>query len=384
MSFIKKHYRRLKKAIRAPHLISYYFREKASYLPYYLREGTFAFKPTEIKLYVNSVCNARCLMCDIGMNNQHSIFYRQLAPGENNQISLEICRRITEDVKHFKPKINISGTEPLLHTDLVEMVGIFKREGLYVSLSTNGMLLPELAEPIFSQGIDGVSVSLDGPERVHNQIRGVDIYSKAMAGIQEIVRLKRRNRSNNFKIGINFCITPLNYEHLANFAPKMIRDEKVDYVHFTHPYFITEQASEDFHRKYPNLGHITPTNIGMDFSKIDVDILWTQLQQLKRDYNSGEIIYNIDFSSRNKLNEYYSFPEVIVAKEKCHVPWKRVTILVNGDVVIHNRCVHYKTGNIQLDSFDNIWNGETYRVFRRKLKEAGKFPICSRCCGLMS
>ncbi|MBD3322723.1 MAG: SPASM domain-containing protein, partial [Chitinivibrionales bacterium] len=41
----------------------------------------------------------------------------------------------------------------------------------------------------------------------------------------------------------------------------------------------------------------------------------------------------------------------------------------------------YTCGNINDQAFYQIWNGDTFKEFRRQMKK-GLMPVCTRCCGL--
>jgi len=80
--------------------------------------------------------------------------------------------------------IAFEGGEPLLRKDLVQILAFSRSLPLHTSLITNGTLLESRIDEI-SPYINGVVyVSLDGLEKTHNAIRGVDgCFKKALRGI---------------------------------------------------------------------------------------------------------------------------------------------------------------------------------------------------------
>ena len=80
--------------------------------------------------------------------------------------------------------IAFEGGEPLLRNDLAEILAFSRSLPLHTSLITNGTLLESRIEEI-AQYINGVIyVSLDGLEKTHDAIRGVNgSYRKAVRGI---------------------------------------------------------------------------------------------------------------------------------------------------------------------------------------------------------
>jgi Fe-coproporphyrin III synthase len=371
----------IQKGMNNPGRIWPYFRRRFSYLAYFFGDGSLAFRPTSIKLYINNRCNARCIMCDIGRGDRDSVFYRQLVQRGENLFSVEACQRLAESVRGFRPSIDISGVEPLMHPDIIELLKILKGDRLPVSLSTNGILLSDLAECLIATGIDSISVSIDGPEPVHDRIRGMGVYRKALDGARNLLKY-RDKKGKNTEITCAFCITDLNCRYLLETASAMLDTENFDCINFIHPYFVTPQASERHNSLFESLGHSSPAHLSIDdLKRIDIDALWEQMQILHSRFDSDRFRFNVDLSSREQVNAYYRSQEQVIAYSRCLVPWSRATILANGDMVIHNRCFYYLTGNIFKESFNGVWNGERYRFFRRALKKIGLFPVCARCCG---
>jgi MoaA/NifB/PqqE/SkfB family radical SAM enzyme len=376
---------RLRKAITNPERILPFFKDRIGALAYYIGDGTWAMNPGVIKLYVNNVCNARCIMCDIGTKNRESIFYKQVTQTGDNLFSSEDCRRLMKEIKNFKPQINIHGLEPLLHKDILDIIAIIKQHGLYIHLVSNGILLPQKASGLINLGVDLITVSLDGPEEIHDQIRGDGVFKRAIEGIRLLKYFREKSDQKNIKISTNFTINDLNYRSLNEYATMMLQREQVDFITFIHAYYVTEQSSEAHNRRFSSLGKSSPANIKVfDPKKIDPHILWGQLKQLRQKFNYNQVRFNTEFASKENLFTFYKHPEDPTSKTECKMPWKSSTVLANGDVIINNRCFSYTTGNIHESSFSDIWNGERYRVFRRELKKAGTFPACNRCCGIYS
>ena len=84
-------------------------------------------------------------------------------------------------------KIRVTGGEPLVRKGVVEFCRMLSEiDGLKsLALTTNGIYLREMAEPLFKAGIHRINISLDTlkPERFE-KITGYDWLSRALAGIQ--------------------------------------------------------------------------------------------------------------------------------------------------------------------------------------------------------
>jgi MoaA/NifB/PqqE/SkfB family radical SAM enzyme len=80
---------------------------------------------------------------------------------------------VVDQAASAHPAFYFSGGEPLLYRGLDQVLAHVKRRGLIAALVTNGSLLARHAERLVEIGVDNVTVSLDGPEAVHDAIRGV-------------------------------------------------------------------------------------------------------------------------------------------------------------------------------------------------------------------
>ena len=85
-------------------------------------------------------------------------------------------------------KLRLTGGEPLLRRDLPELIARLSRlEGVQdIAMTTNGLLLPRLAEGLKAAGLHRVTVSLDAldPE-VFGQMNGLGVHpERVLAGIE--------------------------------------------------------------------------------------------------------------------------------------------------------------------------------------------------------
>jgi radical SAM family uncharacterized protein len=117
-------------------------------------------------------CNLRCKMCP---------FWKR--PSKDSSIEQEkaILKRIYDS---GVCAIAFEGGEPLLREDLVEILAFSRSLPLHTSLVTNGTLLESRINEIAPYINGVVYVSLDGLEKTHDKIRGVNgSFRKAVEGI---------------------------------------------------------------------------------------------------------------------------------------------------------------------------------------------------------
>lgn len=130
----------------------------------------------------HSRCNCRCAMCDIWR-----------APGATSIDPAAVRREAASWREGGVERVVLSGGEPLMHPDIWDMVAPLVEAGMGVTLVTTGLLLERHAANV-ARFVDDVVVSLDGPETVHDEIRGVPgAYGKLGRGLDEVRRAAAAN-----------------------------------------------------------------------------------------------------------------------------------------------------------------------------------------------
>ena len=143
----------------------------------------------DLRISVTDRCNFRCTYCmpaELFGERYHFLPRAELLTYE------EIARLTAIFVGLGVSKVRVTGGEPLVRTDVDTLVGMLHRIGGVedLTLTTNGVLLPEHAERLKAAGLDRVTVSLDSldPE-VFGEMNGRGTSPDAvLAGIDAAVR----------------------------------------------------------------------------------------------------------------------------------------------------------------------------------------------------
>ena len=164
-------------------------------------------------------CNLRCKHC-------YSISGDVNFPGE---LSTEEVFEVMDDLKRFRvPVLILSGGEPLLRRDILDISHRAKAMGFYTGLSTNGALIDvHNIGAIADIGYDYVGVSLDGIGSTHDAFRGKEGAFKASLGG---VRLCREQ---GIKVGLRFTMTVDNHGELPELLA-LADTEGVDKFYLSH------------------------------------------------------------------------------------------------------------------------------------------------------
>jgi heme d1 biosynthesis radical SAM protein NirJ len=164
-------------------------------------------------------CNLTCMHC-------YSISTDVDFPGE---LSTEEVFRVMEDLKAARvPALILSGGEPLLRKNILEIAALSRALGFYTGLSTNGTLIDvPLADRIAATGFHYVGISLDGLEETHDRFRRKQgAFEAALNGI-------RLCRDRGVKVGMRFTVTQDNAAELPALLD-LAEQEGIDKFYVSH------------------------------------------------------------------------------------------------------------------------------------------------------
>ena len=123
-------------------------------------------------------CNLRCPHCGSSCEPTSKV---------NELTTAQVCAildTIAEDFDASRIFVSITGGEPLLRPDLMEVAAHMTHLGMTPCIVSNGVLLtPEKAGRLYDAGMRTLSISVDGNQRTHDAIRGEGTYVRALAGI---------------------------------------------------------------------------------------------------------------------------------------------------------------------------------------------------------
>jgi SynChlorMet cassette radical SAM/SPASM protein ScmF len=141
---------------------------------------------TTFYLYLTSGCNLRCRHCWITPRFVDG----EPSPGE--VLSPELLRSAVEQARPLGlSEAKLTGGEPLLHPQFVEIVDLLTAEGIRTHMETNGTLIDAaLARDLREEtSLWFVSVSIDGPTAgIHDPFRGVaGSFDGAVHGFRHLV-----------------------------------------------------------------------------------------------------------------------------------------------------------------------------------------------------
>ncbi len=137
----------------------------------------------DLRISVTDRCNFRCTYC-----MPKEVFGRGYRFMDRKELLTfeEIERVARAFVAHGVRKIRVTGGEPLIRRDLERLIAMLAAiDGLDLTLTTNGALLPQKAKLLADAGLKRVSVSLDSlDDAVFGAMNDVDFpVMRVLAGI---------------------------------------------------------------------------------------------------------------------------------------------------------------------------------------------------------
>jgi len=133
-------------------------------------------KVKSINVALNDYCNNKCQSCHIWENKSH----HRLSPRDLESLLLHFPE--IED-------ISLTGGEPFLEENLPEIIQTIIRNSRNLKMlfiNTNGFIPDRVKEVLstFSFSDTYLCVSLEGPEAIHNSLRGVSSYNNVIKTLQ--------------------------------------------------------------------------------------------------------------------------------------------------------------------------------------------------------
>lgn len=174
-------------------------------------------------------CNLRCDYCFVGWSRD---WHSDMPP--------EVAARIVEEGAGLFPVLHLTGGEPFAYRALFDVI----EKGLELGyeeilINTNGtMLTPPVVERLASCGPRlALTVSLDGPESIHDAVRGAGRFREASLGLGEAL-------ARGVRATVMTVVTPAVLRVLAPFL-------------------------DDLRRAHPTLAGVTlfPVGVGPDGSQ---------------------------------------------------------------------------------------------------------------------
>lgn len=288
--------------------------------------------PMSISIEPTTSCNLRCPECPSGLRS----FTRptgMLKPELFESTINQLASRLSYLIFYFQG-------EPYLHPQFLDLVEYASRKRIYTATSTNAHYLNDRnAKATVKSGLDRLIISIDGTtQETYESYRIGGSLEKVIEGTKNIVRWKRELKSSTPHVIFQFLVVKPN-EHQIDEVNKLGKELGVDEVAFKTAQIYDYQQGSD----------LIPT-----------------IDRYSRYKKSNDGTYQI----KNELLNH------------CWKMWHSCVITWDGKVVpcCFDKDAHYVLGDLNHQSFEEIWRGQKYNDFRASLlRSRSEIEMCKNC-----
>jgi radical SAM protein with 4Fe4S-binding SPASM domain len=237
--------------------------------------------------------------------------------------------------------------EPYLNPGFLEMASIARARNLHVVSSTNGhFLTPDTARKTVRSGLDKLIVSLDGAtQESYSAYRTGGRLEKVIEGLKHLADAKEELGSKRPKVVVQCLLLKTNL-HEQDQVRQIVKNAKADKVEFKTAQFY-------------------------DFEKGNVLMPEGKYSRYRVDQSTSRLVTTSPhYVLNNKL------------RNSCFRMWSSCVITWDGLVVpcCFDKDAGHVMGDLKVQPFEEIWNGEKYRAFRKKiLQDRKSMDICRNC-----
>ena len=304
-----------------------------------------------IQLHLTERCNLYCKHCYQTGKRVDEMSLTELK---------EAINEVSETLKEWKQaydidyssSFNVTGGEPFLRKDLFDILAEISNQGFDLYVLTNGILVDEKkAKSLSETGVRGIQVSMEGPEKIHESIRGKGSYSASVKGIKHLV-------DAGLQVTLNVTLSSVN----ASYFMDMI------------------ELSLTLGVQRIGFSRLVPSGRGEGMLKDmlsaeTVRVLYKKIFSLctdKLEIVTGDPVASQSIKA-NSRNDNGSMP-----LGGCAAGVSGLTILPDGTLVPCRR-LHIPIGNIRKDSLREVWTtSEILEALRDRSRYKGKCGKCKR------
>lgn len=150
----------------------------------------------EVIISITNRCNIKCRMCDIPIEKTEELATYQ-------------WKNVIKDASSIGAQtIVFSGGEPLLREDIFDLITSVKNNSMNACITSNGYFIDnEIASRLYQSGVGVVNISIEGPPKIHDYLRGRGTFDKAISALENL-------RKHKIETTIATMVSRYNYKYL--------------------------------------------------------------------------------------------------------------------------------------------------------------------------
>lgn len=310
--------------------------------------------PAAITWLVTLACNRKCPYCfyDVHFHRAHS----SESPKDASFGFPHAIRMLEEMAFIGTGDLYLTGGEPLLRQDIVDIIAVAHSHHLRTHVVTKYPINARLADRLAAAGLTDITVSLDDARpHVASALAGASNYlDEAVEAIQSLVRAE-------IAVKVNSVVSSVNQDELDQLARLMIELRVPDLA--ISPY-VTPQTSRS------NTLQLSPP----------AGLFLERCGELQSKY-AGQLEVHVGGS---QLPDDSSGARACGRHVDCDVGIDALDVLPDGRVT---RCRYLPNepalvvGDLKQQSLMDIWDGDTLRQFQGPARDAYSETACHTCDG---
>lgn len=319
--------------------------------------------PSHVLLMLTYRCNLRCPYCLVFDPVRYwaadSTVPLPTATPQREMTSNEIIGRVIPQCEQAGVQvIALTGGEIMVRRDFVEIVDGLGRSDLTWCVDTNlSRCSADMAERIIKARCDTVFVSIDGPEEIHNKLRGSNrAHAAAVQGLGNVLDARRAKPLSRTEIVAN-CVLQQGNEGVPPDLARWAHDQGLDGICYQ------LLSAKDY-------------SPGFDATRALTAL--AEAKKIGADLGINVTSFPLADPSLNDLQTWYSPPVAGQFFADCRYIHSSMRIDPGGNVI---PCVEHTLGNILEHDLLEIWRGEPFSQFRNHIA-GGPLVVCERCCNM--
>ena len=332
--------------------------------------------PVSISLTLTNHCNLRCRMC--GQWSEEG-YIRCNTERLKQEMSLPDWKAVVNELAdHGIPMLLLRGGEVFMLPGIIELLDYIHAKGMFISIDTNGTLLKQYAADIARIGNIHLTISVDGPEEVHDAVRGVPgTFQRIKDGLARLAEMES-HLGKAISRSICFTISRYNYGSLGK-MPDVARSLGLGSIAIVPYYYFPGSIGRRYEEELRRLGCQAYSWIGFHHEDSGVD--FEEFRRQYRQYlaNLGGIYsYPYMLLNEEQYRAWFADAQTNVAHPRCLNIEKLIDIQPDGSANFCVDFVDYSFGNVREASIEELWKGERAERFRQYRREK-PLAVCQRC-----
>lgn len=333
------------------------------------------------KLYieVTTACNLDCVMC-----------VRRAWQEPHGTMPTATFAALMDQIAALPapPTIHLSGYgEPTMHPDFLELVRLAKATGAQVEMTTNGSRLDAaMVQALIDLDLNRLVVSVDGASPAHyEEIRERASFRQVIDNLNRLkhLRIQQRGRHGNPQLALAFVAMRDNIADLA-LLPRLATQTGAWEILVSNLVPHTAEMEEQivYRQSLTACAYRASRWVpSLSLPKLDLD--GGTLAPIQGAFGATASI-NLLGASLSGRNDYCRFAQEGYAA----IRWDGevspcLSLLHDHPEYIRGRrkdVTHHSFGNINATPLADLWDGDAFREFRRRLS-AFPYSPCSTCGG---